>query len=195
MPLGEPQGARLANPPLRALPLASRWILHPGALRPGGLSCSACLLPTQNWVETATVTCAFIGVGFGLFCIVNHCKLCSPELLPSFSILEGLKLLFFVGKPTNQHYPEVGKYLAASDVAGVALLGVQALADREEALRQRVAQLEAEKAQLQQRLTQLEEQYTTLQGQHITLQGQYTTLQERLAAVERLLSGQAHARE
>jgi len=51
---------------------------------------------------------------------------------------------------------DVDKYLAASDVAGVALLGIQALHEENAQLRQRVADLETENAALRARLERLE---------------------------------------
>jgi hypothetical protein len=50
------------------------------------------------------------------------------------------------GQLVRRPNPDVDKYLAASDVAGVALLGVQALHEENAQLRQRVADLERENA-------------------------------------------------
>jgi len=52
--------------------------------------------------------------------------------------------------------PGVGKYLAASDVAGVSLLGIQALHKENDSLRRRVSYLETENAALRARLDRLE---------------------------------------
>jgi len=60
------------------------------------------------------------------------------------------------GQLVRRPNPDVDKYLAASDVAGVALLGVQALHEENAQLRQRVADLERENAALRARLERLE---------------------------------------
>jgi hypothetical protein len=60
------------------------------------------------------------------------------------------------GQLVRRPNPDVDKYLAASDVAGVALLGVQALHEENAQLRQRVSDLERENAALRARLERLE---------------------------------------
>jgi len=60
------------------------------------------------------------------------------------------------GQLVRRPNPDVDKYLAASDVAGVALLGVQALHEENAQLRQRVSDLETENAALRARLERLE---------------------------------------
>jgi hypothetical protein len=60
------------------------------------------------------------------------------------------------GQLVRRPNPDVDKYLAASDVAGVALLGVQALHAENAQLRQRVSDLERENAALRARLERLE---------------------------------------
>jgi hypothetical protein len=60
------------------------------------------------------------------------------------------------GQLVRRPNPDVDKYLAASDVAGVALLGVQALHAENAQLRQRVSDLETENAALRARLERLE---------------------------------------
>jgi hypothetical protein len=60
------------------------------------------------------------------------------------------------GQLVRRPNPDVDKYLAASDVAGVALLGIQALHEENTQLRQRVSDLETENAALRARLEQLE---------------------------------------
>jgi len=60
------------------------------------------------------------------------------------------------GRLVRRPNPDVDKYLAASDVAGVALLGIQALHEENAQLRQRVADLETENAALRARLERLE---------------------------------------
>jgi hypothetical protein len=61
-----------------------------------------------------------------------------------------------MGQLVRRPNPDVDKYLAASDVAGVALLGIQALHEENAQLRQRVADLETENAALRARLERLE---------------------------------------
>jgi hypothetical protein len=60
------------------------------------------------------------------------------------------------GQLVRRPNPDVDKYLAASDVAGVALLGIQALHEENVQLRQRVSDLERENAALRARLERLE---------------------------------------
>jgi len=60
------------------------------------------------------------------------------------------------GQLVRRPNPDVDKYLAASDIAGVALLGIQALHEENAQLRQRVADLETENAALRARLERLE---------------------------------------
>jgi hypothetical protein len=60
------------------------------------------------------------------------------------------------GQLVRRPNPDVDKYLAASDVAGVALLGIQALHEENTQLRQRVSELETENAALRARLERLE---------------------------------------
>jgi len=59
------------------------------------------------------------------------------------------------GQLVRRPNPDVDKYLAASDVAGVALLGIQALREKNAQLRQRVSDLETENAALRARLERL----------------------------------------
>ena len=61
-----------------------------------------------------------------------------------------------MGQLVRRPNPDVDKYLAASDVAGVALLGIQALREKNAQLRQRVSDLERENAALRARSEQLE---------------------------------------
>jgi len=60
------------------------------------------------------------------------------------------------GQLVRRPNPDVDKYLAASDVAGGALLGIQALHEENAQLRQRVSDLETENAALRARLERLE---------------------------------------
>jgi hypothetical protein len=59
------------------------------------------------------------------------------------------------GQLVRRPNPDVDKYLAASDVAGVALLGIQALHEENAQLRQRVAALETENTQLRQQISDI----------------------------------------
>jgi hypothetical protein len=60
------------------------------------------------------------------------------------------------GQLVRRPNPDVDKYLAASDVAGVALLGVQALHEENAQLRQQISDIRTENAALRARLEQLE---------------------------------------
>lgn len=62
------------------------------------------------------------------------------------------------GQLIRRPNPEVSHYLAPSDMAGVALLGIQGLVRENEALRQRVQVLESTVSELQARLARLEAQ-------------------------------------
>jgi len=59
------------------------------------------------------------------------------------------------GQLVRRPNPDVDKYLAASDVAGVALLGIQALHEENVQLSQRVADLETENTQLRQQISDI----------------------------------------
>jgi len=59
---------------------------------------------------------------------------------------------------------DVDKYLAASDVAGVALLGIQALHEENAQLRQQVSDIRMEDAQLRQRVSDLERENAALRA-------------------------------
>jgi predicted RNase H-like nuclease (RuvC/YqgF family) len=65
------------------------------------------------------------------------------------------------GQLVRRPNPDVDKYLAASDVAGVALLGVQAL---HEQLRQQVADLQTENAQLRQQVSDMRTENAALRA-------------------------------
>ncbi len=71
--------------------------------------------------------------------------------------------------------PDVGKYLAASDVAGVSLLGIQALHAENERLRQQLSQTQQLLLDVQQSLS-----YVRRENAH---------LQERLQSLELLIKG------
>jgi hypothetical protein len=109
------------------------------------------------------------------------------------------------GQLVRRPNPEVDKYLAASDVAGVALLGVKALDERmstlgpqNSALEQRLEQLHQENQQIKQENQQikqenqqikqenqhLQQRVEVLQQQNGRLQQQLEQVMERLALVE-----------
>jgi trimeric autotransporter adhesin len=68
------------------------------------------------------------------------------------------------GQLVRRPNPDVDKYLAASDVAGVALLGVQALHEENAQLRQRVSDLERENAQLRQQISDIRTENAALRA-------------------------------
>jgi len=68
------------------------------------------------------------------------------------------------GQLVRRPNPDVDKYLAASDVAGVALLGIQALHEENTQLRQRVADLETENAQLRQQISDIRTENAALRA-------------------------------
>ena len=82
--------------------------------------------------------------------------------------------------------PEVSKYLAASDVAGVALLGVKALAERVEGVPADVGAVRQENAQLKARVDSLEQQNAQQQAEIEQLSRQNAELQRRLERLEQL---------
>jgi hypothetical protein len=83
------------------------------------------------------------------------------------------------GQLVRRQNPDVDKYLAASDVAGVALLGVQALHEENAQLRQRVADLERENAQLRQQISDMRTEDAQLRSQLQTLSEQVQALYNR----------------
>ncbi len=105
------------------------------------------------------------------------------------------------GNLVRRPNPDVDKYLSAADVAGVALLGIQALAERLDsvpgdigALRQENERLTAEVAQLrqenqdqQQQIAQLKEQNPQQQAEILQLSRQNAELQRRLERLEGLV--------
>jgi len=68
------------------------------------------------------------------------------------------------GQLVRRPNPDVDKYLAASDVAGVALLGIQALHEENAQLRQQVSDIRMEDAQLRQRVSDLERENAALRA-------------------------------
>jgi hypothetical protein len=95
------------------------------------------------------------------------------------------------GQLVRRPNPDVDKYLAASDVAGVALLGVKALDElistlgpQSGALAQRLEALEQENQQIKQENQHLQQRVEVLQQQNGRLQQQLEQVMERLALVE-----------
>jgi FtsZ-binding cell division protein ZapB len=95
------------------------------------------------------------------------------------------------GQLVRRPNPEVDKYLAASDVAGVALLGVQALAERVDmlqpqsgALAQRLEALEQENKQIKEENRHLQQRVEVLLQQNGRLQQQLEQVMKRLALLE-----------
>jgi FtsZ-binding cell division protein ZapB len=84
------------------------------------------------------------------------------------------------GQLVRRPNPDVDKYLAASDVAGVALLGVQALHEENAQLRQRVADLETENAQLRQQISDIRTENAALRARLERLE----TLMQRIASTQ-----------
>jgi len=91
------------------------------------------------------------------------------------------------GQLVRRPNPEVDKYLAASDVAGVALLGVQALHEENAQLRQRVFDMRAENAQLRQRVSDLERENAQLSQQISDIRTENAALRARLEQLEALV--------
>jgi FtsZ-binding cell division protein ZapB len=84
------------------------------------------------------------------------------------------------GQLVRRPNPDVDKYLAASDVAGVALLGIQALHEENAQLRQRVADLETENAQLRQQISDIRTENAALRARLERLE----TLMQRIASTQ-----------
>ncbi len=68
------------------------------------------------------------------------------------------------GQLVRRPNPDVNKYLAASDVAGVALLGIQALHEENTQLRQRISDWETENAQLRQQISDIRTENAALRA-------------------------------
>jgi regulator of replication initiation timing len=102
------------------------------------------------------------------------------------------------GQLVRRPNPDVDKYLAASDVAGVALLGVKALdelistldpqssalAQRLEALEQENQQIKQENQQIKQENRQIKEENQQIKQENQRLRQQLEQVMERLALVE-----------
>jgi len=84
------------------------------------------------------------------------------------------------GQLVRRPNPDVDKYLAASDVAGVALLGIQALHEENAQLRQRVSDLERENAQLRQQVSDIRTENAALRARLERLE----TLMQRIASTQ-----------
>jgi FtsZ-binding cell division protein ZapB len=84
------------------------------------------------------------------------------------------------GQLVRRPNPDVDKYLAASDVAGVALLGIQALHEENAQLRQRVSDLETENAQLRQQISDIRTENAALRARLERLE----TLMQRIASTQ-----------
>jgi len=91
------------------------------------------------------------------------------------------------GQLVRRPNPDVDKYLAASDVAGGALLGVQALHEENAQLRQRVSDLEREDAQLRQRVSDLKTENVRLRQQTSDIRTENAALRARLEQLEALV--------
>ena len=91
------------------------------------------------------------------------------------------------GQLVRRPNPDVDKYLAASDVAGVALLGVQALHAENAQLRQRVADLETENAQLRQQISDMRMEDAQLRQRVADLETENAGLRARLERLETLM--------
>ncbi len=84
------------------------------------------------------------------------------------------------GQLVRRPNPDVDKYLAASDVAGVALLGIQALYEENAQLRQRVSDLETENTQLRQQISDIRTENAALRARLERLE----TLMQRIASTQ-----------
>jgi len=91
------------------------------------------------------------------------------------------------GQLVRRPNPDVDKYLAASDVAGVALLGIQALHEENAQLRQRVADLETENAQLRQQVSDMRMEDAQLLQRVSDLETENAALRARLERLETLM--------
>jgi len=84
------------------------------------------------------------------------------------------------GQLVRRPNPDVDKYLAASDIAGVALLGIQALHEENVQLRQRVSDLETENAQLRQQISDIRAENAALRARLERLE----TLMQKIASTQ-----------
>jgi len=93
-----------------------------------------------------------------------------------------------MGQRVRRPNPEVDKYLAASDVAGVALLGVQALAER-------VDTLQPQSSELAQRLEALQQENQQIKQENQRFRQQLEQVMKRLALLEAQLSNLAESQK
>jgi len=91
------------------------------------------------------------------------------------------------GQLVRRPNPDVDKYLAASDVAGVALLGIQALHEENAQLSQRVSDLETENAQLRQQVSDMRMEDAQLRQQISDIRTENAALRARLERLETLM--------
>jgi hypothetical protein len=91
------------------------------------------------------------------------------------------------GQLVRRPNPDVDKYLAASDVAGVALLGIQALHAENAQLRQRVSDLGTENAQLRQQISDIRTENAQLRQQTSDIRTENAALRARLEQLETLM--------
>jgi hypothetical protein len=99
------------------------------------------------------------------------------------------------GQLVRRPNPEVDKYLAASDVAGVALLGVKALDERMSTLGPQNSALEQRLEALQQENQHLQQRVEVLQQQNGRLQQMVEQVMKRLALLEAQLSNWAESQK
>jgi len=106
------------------------------------------------------------------------------------------------GQLVRRPNPEVDKYLAASDVAGVALLGVKALDERmstlgpqSSALKQRLEALEQENQQIKQENQQIKQENQQIKQENQRFRQQLEQVMERLALLEAQLSNWAESQK
>jgi len=91
------------------------------------------------------------------------------------------------GQLVRRPNSDVDKYLAASDVAGVALLGIQALHAENAQLRQRVFDMRAENAQLRQQVSDMRMKDAQLRQRVSDLETENAALRARLERLETLM--------
>jgi cell division protein FtsB len=87
------------------------------------------------------------------------------------------------GQLVRRPNPDVDKYLAASDIAGVALLGIQALHEENAQLRQRVSDMRMEDAQLRQRVADLGTENAQLRQRVADLEAENAQLRQQISDI------------
>jgi len=83
------------------------------------------------------------------------------------------------GRLVRRPNPDVDKYLSAADVAGVAILGIQALAEENDALKAKVTALESENQALRGRVSALEAQVQAFRAELEALKARLSGAQAR----------------